>query len=74
MSIKELYTRLFPDDTLAGYISSAATFAGLLETLYNGGNVYKYIGVADSVVRERVFTQLSIVTGLSYDEIYDLWE
>ena len=36
-------------------------------------NVYKVIGVGDSVVRERVFEELSKRTKKSYNDIYDIW-
>ena len=46
---------------------------GLLHTLYEGGDVYNYFGVDDSIVRERLFDGLSKELKTSYDFIYDAW-
>ena len=38
-----------------------------------GGDIYDYIGVGDSLIRERLFTRLSKMLGLDYDHIYEMW-
>jgi hypothetical protein len=38
-----------------------------------GSDPYKLIGVGDSVIRERCFSKLAIVTNQSYSAIYSLW-
>jgi len=35
--------------------------------------VYEYIGVGDSLIRERCFERLAEIAGVSYDEIYSKW-
>jgi hypothetical protein len=35
--------------------------------------VYEYIGVSDSLIRERLFWQLSILHNTECSVIYDLW-
>ena len=73
LSIKEYYQNAFPSDDMGADINPNATFKGLMHTIDTGRNVYKYIGVYDSVVRERVFQKLSELTGLDYNVIYDKW-
>ena len=69
-NIKLWYMSNFPKDELGDEISPSATFKGAQKNL---GRIYEYIGVHDSVVRERVFSELSERMGLSYKEIYDQW-
>jgi hypothetical protein len=69
-SIKLWYILTFPEDELGDDISPSATFKGAQKNL---GSIYEYIGVHDSVVRERVFSELSERMGVSYAEIYDQW-
>jgi hypothetical protein len=72
-SIREYYMNAFPTDDMGADINPNATFKGLLHTLDSGKEVYNYIGVYDSLVRERVFEKLSELTGLDYAVIYDKW-
>ena len=72
MKIKEFYLEAFPTDELGVEINSQATFGGLWAAI-RGGIVYEYIGVFDSVVRERVFEKLSELSGHDYDYIYEEW-
>jgi len=69
-SIKLWYILTFPKDELGDEISPSATFKGAKKNL---GRIYEYIGVHDSVVRERVFNELSERMGVRYKEIYDQW-
>jgi len=69
-SIKLWYILTFPKDELGDEISPSATFTGAQKNL---GSIYEYIGVHDSVVRERIFSELSERMGVSYEEIYNKW-
>lgn len=71
--IREWYMDAFPTDELGKDINPAATFDGLYSTLNAQDDPYNYIGVGDSVIRERCFGQLADELGVSYDKIYDLW-
>jgi hypothetical protein len=71
--IGEYYLDTFETDDLGFKINSKATFGGLLRVLDNGGNVYEYIGVGDSIIRERVFGKLAKLMNVDYDVIYDKW-
>ena len=69
-NVKIWYLSEFPEDELGDEISPSATFKGAQKNL---GSIYKCMEVHDSVVRDRVFSELSERMGVSYAEIYDQW-
>lgn len=71
-SIKEAYQMLYSDDEF-GYKLNDITFDDVFRTLDNYESVYKLIGVYDSLVRERIFSMLSVVMDVEYDYIYSQW-
>lgn len=73
MKIREYYLETYPTDDLGLELNETPTFAGLLNQLIVGGDVYQYIGVADSVIRERLFERLAEELEVGYDYVYDLW-
>lgn len=73
MNIRNYYVSTFPTDELGIEINPNATFEGLFRELDNYGDVYEYIGVGDSLVRERVFEKLAEIMGVTYDEVYSQW-
>ena len=73
MTIREFYLATYPTDDLGTEINPHATFEGLFETLDRYRDVYEYIGVGDSIIRERCFERLAEIMDCSYDVIYDQW-
>jgi len=73
MTIKQFYLENYPSDDLGVEISESATFAGLLNNLITNNDVYSYINVHDSVIRERIFSKLAEQLNTSYDYVYNLW-
>ena len=73
MNIKTYYLATFPTDELGLRINPDATFEGLFLTLDRYRDVYEYIGVLDSIVRERIFERLSEIMQCEYDVIYEQW-
>ncbi len=73
MNIREFYLEMYPSDDLGVEINENATFDGLFRVLDTYGDVYEYIGVGDSLIRERLFERLSEIMGVSYNEVYDQW-
>jgi hypothetical protein len=73
MTIKEFYLDNYPSDELGKEINENASFVGLLWMLHSKRDVYDFLAVHDSVVRERVFEELSKQLRLSYTTIYELW-
>lgn len=74
MKIKNYYLDAFPNDELGKDINPDATFIGLTSALSDGDDVYDYIGVGDSIVRERVFGKLADIMGVPYNVIYKMWQ
>ena len=70
MNIKNYYLSAFPSDELGEEINANATFNGLLKNITKP---YSYLGVYDSIVRERVFDKLATLKGVPYSDIYNLW-
>ena len=73
MKIREFYLENYPTDELGVEVNYGITFSGLLNVLFTDGDVYEYIGVCDSIVRERLFERLAEELGTPYDYVYDLW-
>lgn len=71
--IKQWYTEHFPSDELGMEIGEHATFGGLMRVLDKGGDVYEYLGVSDSLVRERCFVELAVLYGIDYTDVYNKW-
>jgi len=65
--LKNWYTKNYPTDDLGEAINPNVSFKDLWDCLHNNQDVYKLIGVGDSVIRERLFDQLSEMTGHSDD-------
>lgn len=72
-TIKEFYLNNYPTDELGNEIHTKATFIGLFEVLDTYKDVYEYIGVHDSIIRERIFEKLANEMGVDYNEIYNQW-
>lgn len=74
MNIKDFYLNAYPTDELGVELIETATFVGLLDVLHNNTkDVYDYIGVGDSIIRERVFERLAEILEMPYDYVYKLW-
>lgn len=73
MNIKEFYLKNYPHDELGNDINESATFEGLLRALIINEDVYEYIGVHDSIIRESIFEELANILEVDYDHVYDLW-
>ncbi len=73
MLIKEFYLNNYPTDELGVELNENTNFTGLLNELFTDNDVYGYIGVGDSIIRERLFTKLSEILKKPYHYVYDLW-
>ena len=73
MNIREFYLAKYPSDDMGAGINPTATFAGLLNQLIIGGDVYAYLYVYDSIIRERLFEGLAEELNVKYDYVYELW-
>ena len=59
MTIKEFYLNNYPTDELGIELNENVTFSGLLNELFQGGDIYRYLNVWDSFVNNRSLTKLS---------------
>lgn len=73
MKIREFYLANYPTDELGLGINPNATFTGLLNQLFIGNDVYEYLYVYDSIIRERLFERLAEDIGVGYEYVYKLW-
>jgi hypothetical protein len=73
MTIREFYVKNYPSDDMGDGINPTATFAGLLNQLIVGGDVYEYLYVYDSIIRERLFERLAEELNVKYEYVYNLW-
>jgi hypothetical protein len=73
MTIREFYVKNYPSDDMGDGINPTATFAGLLNQLIVGGDVYEYLYVYDSIIRERLFERLAEELEVGYEYVYQLW-
>ena len=73
MLIKEFYLNNYPTDELGVELNENTNFTGLLNELVTNNDIYGYIGVGDSIIRERLFEKLSEILNCSYHYVYDLW-
>ena len=73
MTIREFYLENYPTDELGLELNQTPTFSGLLNQLIVDGDIYQYIGVSDSLVRERLFQRLADELNTTYDYVYNLW-
>ena len=72
--LQQFYVDKYPTDDLGWEIPAYATFEDLLIALDSSDNKKVYeLCADDSVVRERLFAELSDILGVDYDVIYDKW-
>jgi hypothetical protein len=74
INVRKWYMKTYPIDELGGEINQKLTLWDVYTYLSQGYDVYKIIGVSDSVIRERVFEKLSKVLDVDYDTIYNMFE
>ena len=73
MTIREFYLANYPSDDMGSGINPEATFDGLAKTLSNCHDVYEYLYVYDSIIRERLFEKLSEILNCEYMVVYNQW-
>jgi len=69
-NLKSWYTFNFSSDELGNEINPKATFEGLKKNL---SKVYPYLCVYDSIIRERLFSELANRLNVDYSVIYNEW-
>lgn len=69
-NIKDWYLKEYSNDSLGKEINQKATFEGLFSNL---PNVCDYLNICDSIVRERVFSELAKKMNVDYFVVYNKW-
>ena len=73
-NVREWYIENFKDDEVGEDINKDVTFYDVFTALDTYKDVYELLGESvDTIIRERVFDELSRIMGVAYDEIYDKW-
>lgn len=72
-TIKEWYVSSFKVDNLSDEISEGVTFRDIMDCLEEHNDFYECIGVADSVIRERVFQKLAEILNVEPMVVYYQW-
>ena len=72
--IKDWYMKKYPTDGVGEELNPDSTFNDLIRYLDFGLDVYDCLGSnVDSIVRERVFSELANKMQVDYMYIYNLW-
>lgn len=71
--IKKWYLRSYPKDEMGKELNDKVTFKDLWDALNQKKDIYEIIGVADSLIRERLFEYLSLIYNVDYDVVYNKW-
>lgn len=75
--VRDWYMLNYPDDELAKEMRPETTFKDIVTALIKNENVYNVLSDTirgeDTVVRERVFTELADKLHIDYDVVYDAW-
>lgn len=77
-NVKQWYTTAFPNDKVGATLDNYITFVDINESVFNpteqNANIYEVLGGnATSEVRDRVFSHLAEIKGVTYDEIFNAW-
>lgn len=75
LKVKDEFIKNYPKDELGLEIKDNITFGDLFEFLdrHQGSDIYEFIGVCDSIVREGIFTLLSDIIEMPYEYVYNQW-
>ena len=73
INLKKWYIDTYPTDEMAEDINPEISFEDIFNTINNNQDIYNLIGVCDSIIRERIFEELSVIFGHTYEEIYNKW-
>ena len=71
--VKDWYVKEYPTDDMGEDIDPEVSFMDVFHALDNYEDIYDVLGVGDSIIRERVFTELADRMDVDYDYIFDQW-
>ena len=72
--VYEWYNDKFVSDDLGLEIDRRVRFLDLIDCLYfEPDNLYRALGVEDSLIRERVFLEISSMLDCKYFDVCEMW-
>ena len=71
--VADWYKKTYVADELGKEIKDDITFDGVWDALKRGENIYEFIGVFDSLVRERIFMEMIENRGFDGELLYRMW-
>lgn len=73
-NVKETYLAKWPDDdTAKKYLRSDLTFLDVFRYMAFGQDFYDLIGIADSLIRERIFTEMAVRGCGNFVQLHNFW-
>lgn len=72
-NIQTWYRNAYPADEMGNEINPNITFGDVYKTLIQGKSFYEFVKAYDSIVRERIFTEMANRGFDDYDTIHNLW-
>lgn len=73
-NVKVWYENAYPtDDWAIKNFNPGINFQDVYVCLLLKGDIYAFLGACDSIVRERVFTELAELMDVDYSVIYNQW-
>ena len=71
--VKDWYKRNYPDDELGDKINPFIKFYDLRIVIDEHYDIYYHLGVADTLIRQRIFAELANLLGVRYEVVYYAW-
>lgn len=72
-SVKKWYLNEYSEDDLGEEINGDINFLDMFTALNSKINIYNFINVHDTLIRERIFEKMSELSGIPCEEIYNKW-
>lgn len=73
MNIKDWYIQKYPEDEMGKELNANVGIKECWQMMKNGNDFYTIVNGADSIVRERVFSEIARIHGIDYDVVYNVW-
>lgn len=73
INIQDIYRQHYPQDKEGLFINNEANLLDLVDAIVKDIDVFSVILFRDSIVRERLFVELSNMLDVNYNVIYDTW-
>ena len=72
-AVHQWYVSKYPDDDQAVGLRRGFTFMDVIDAINDGRDIYKVIGIGDSVIRERIMDEAAWRYEIDYSSIYNTW-